>query len=312
MYNLLMNNLETFNSLCQKSPLFKALGPSYAYEYHYSSSAKTISMSAIVHGNEIIGIDIFISIINSILGKTFLPKVNIRFIIGNTDAYHANKRFIETDMNRSFLAKDVVNAEEKRAAELLPLIDGSSLFIDFHQTIEPSLTAFMVFSYHENSHRFARALSIDLPIVSYKNAGYQAKGVTFSAAALSKGIPSITVETGEKGHSKTQELLGEQLALKAIDILENNIDFTKNPIEFCYMYTWGETVRNPDFSLELVKRFTNFQIIDAGELLAKNDHTEVKAPYQGAVLFPKYGEQRLKSPELIRILRPVTSYDELG
>ena len=306
-----MKTLDLFDSLCQNSTIFKPLGPKYAYEYNYSPSAKTVSFSAIVHGNEIIGIDIFVSIIQSILNKTFSPKINIRFIIGNIDAYHAGKRFLETDMNRTFAMNEPTLPEEKRAAELLPLIDGSSLFIDFHQTIEPSLTAFMVFAYNENSHRFARALSIDLPIVSYKT-GYQAKGLTFSAAAVSKGIPSVTVETGEKGHNETQRLLGEQLALKAIDLLENNIDFTKNPIEFSYMYTWGETIKNPDFSLELVKKFTNFQEIEAGEILAKNDKIEVKSSYQGAVLFPKYGEQRLKSPELIRVLRPVTSYDELG
>jgi succinylglutamate desuccinylase len=307
-----MKTIDLFQSLCQNHPQFKSLGPAYTYEYHVSSKVKTIALSAIVHGNEIIGVDIFNSLIQKIQSGALSPKINIRFVLGNLDAYHAGKRFLETDMNRSFLAQDIVTHEEKRAAEICPLLDGSSLFMDIHQTIEPALTAFMVFSYNENSFRFARALNHDLPIVSYKNSGHQGKGVTFSAAAISKSIPAITVETGEKGHSETQQLLGEQLVLKAIELLEKNIDFTKNTIEFKNTYTWGETVKNPDFSLELVKRFTNFEMIEAGELLAKNEQQEVKSPYQGVVLFPKYGEQRLKSPELIRILKPVYSLSDLG
>lgn len=307
-----MKTIDLFQSLCSQSPLFRPLGPSYAYEYHVSTTAKVIALSAIVHGNEIIGIDIFNSLIQKILNGSLSPKINIRFMLGNLDAYHAGKRFLETDMNRSFLAQDIVTAEEKRAAELCPLIDGCDLFMDIHQTIEPSLTAFMVFSYHENSFRFARALHGELPIVSYKNSGHQGKGMTFSAAAISKGIPAVTVETGEKGHSESQQILGEQLVLNAIELLEKDLNFSNNEIKFKNTFTWGETIKNPDFSLELVKRFTNFQVIDAGELLAKNDHQEVKAPYQGAVLFPKYGEQRLKSPELIRILKPVKDVSDIG
>ncbi len=305
-----MNTLEKFNSLCASSPLFRPLSASYTFEYFHTKESPTISLSAIVHGNEIIGLDIFNSIIEKIINKSFAPKVNIRFITGNLEAYHAEKRFLVSDMNRSFLASSVDTSEEKRAFEIQDLINGSDLFIDIHQTIEPSMTAFMVFSYNKASHQFARAIDSNLPIVTYKT-GHQGKGQTFSASAISKGIPSLTVETGEKGHNEAQQTLGETLVLNAIKLLEGKINFRSDKTEFNNFYTWGETIKNPDFSLELVKRFTNFATVEAGEVLARNSAQEIKSPYKAAVLFPKYGEQRLKSPELIRILKPVSGIEDL-
>ncbi len=47
---------------------------------------------------------------------------NVDFICGNPKAYRANKRFIETDLNRSYAVERPQTYEEKRAAKLLQKI----------------------------------------------------------------------------------------------------------------------------------------------------------------------------------------------
>ncbi len=305
-----MNALKKFQDNCKNSPLFIPL-EQYAFEYKHSLAAQTLTMTAIIHGNEIGGLDILNELVRQIVEDEIKPTINIRFILGNIEAYQQGKRFLETDLNRSFSVSEVQSLEEKRAEQIERYLPGSDLFLDFHQTIEPTASAFMIFTYHEKNIRFARALNETLPIVTYANFSNLAKGRTCSATAMSKGIPAVTIETGEKGHNKDQLDLGLSIAKKAIQILETGIDFLMNPIKFENTFTWGETIKNPDFSLELVQRFQNFQLVKKDAVIAKNTKVEVKAPYEGAILFPKYDEQRLASPELVRILKAVNSVDEL-
>lgn len=55
-------------------------------------------------------------------------------VIGNPAALKIGKRFVETDMNRSFGVKTPKSLEEKLAAKLMPRLKKAQLVIDIHQT----------------------------------------------------------------------------------------------------------------------------------------------------------------------------------
>ena len=58
----------------------------------------------------------------------------ISSFIGNPAASVKNKRYLETDLNRSFDTKVATSLEERRAEEIKPLLKKFDFIIDFHNT----------------------------------------------------------------------------------------------------------------------------------------------------------------------------------
>lgn len=79
------------------------------------------------HGNEKIGLKV-------VREMEKLHIDNLAVQIGNEEALKLNKRYIDQDLNRSFLGKKNGNYEERRAFKLTPAIKSSDLVIDVHST----------------------------------------------------------------------------------------------------------------------------------------------------------------------------------
>jgi len=79
-----------------------------------------------MHGNEPLGIDI----VERLLSQ---PIKNVTAVIANAEAKQQNKRFTNTDLNRSFPG-DEKSYEGQRAKELLELCKDFDLVLDFHNT----------------------------------------------------------------------------------------------------------------------------------------------------------------------------------
>src|SRR3989344_7923920 len=73
------------------------------------------------HGNELTPLEI--------IKRYFKDKVS--YIIANSEAVHKNKRFIESDLNRSFNGKSNT-FEEKIAQKLLKELKKYKYVLDFH------------------------------------------------------------------------------------------------------------------------------------------------------------------------------------
>jgi succinylglutamate desuccinylase len=301
----LINKLPEFESLCDSLKLKRL--DHLMYEYH-GGSEKTLCLGALVHGNEIGGLEIMLRLLQK-MQKGLKPAVNIRFLLGNLWAYEAGKRLLEKDMNRSFLLDHPQNQEEKRAAEIYQNIQGCDVVLDLHQTIEPTKSAFFAFNFSEKNYLFACSLS-DMPVVCYKAFSGLSKGVGLANAATKMGIVGMTIETGEKGIFEEQTQLGFELVLKTIHLLEGKAQLLSSaPVK--NVFTWGHTINNPDFTLELVNQWQNFDLVEQGELLARSAGQQVQAPLSGPILFPKYGENQKHSLELVRILKPVERWEDL-
>jgi len=306
----LIENLLHFSELSNSTPKMKKL-EDFSYQFNDDPSYKTLVLSALTHGNEVGGLDVLIDILKSLQNKSLDPKLNLRFILGNVDAYKANKRFLETDMNRSFMVDTPQSLEEKRAAMITPFIKGVDYLIDFHQTIRPTVQPFFVLDHWEESFDFARSLDHTFPLITGKNFSSLSNGKAVTTTSQSSGAKAVTIELGQMGSSLFQAKIGSAIARQAIILLEQNAiaKFHSKPWQNCY--TWGQTVENPDFSLELVGQFKNFDPIKKGDLLATNGNSKIHAEIDGMALFPKYGESQKTSKELIRILKPVASESDL-
>ena len=110
------------------------------------------------------------------------------------------ERFLEADLNRVFLEDAPESAEKVRALEMMPLFDDVDLFIDFHQTIEPSEQPFFIFPYHASGYNWARVLEPEIGLVTRDPERAFAQGqVCADEYARGLGIPGITLEMGQKG-----------------------------------------------------------------------------------------------------------------
>lgn len=293
-----IESIEQFRLSCERAG-FTELAP-YVYELK-SSFKKTLTLCTLVHGNEIGGIEIFLKLLEEIETKQLIVKSNLRLILGNVEAYFEDKRFIETDLNRAFGLAGHKKKEELRAREFESFLQDSDILIDIHQTIGPTSTPFFIFEFEKNSYNLARSLHPDLPVVAITKKRSFA-GKTSTAYTIAHGGMGITIETGQKAIDETQISLGLEIARKAIER-----DFTKVIPDFplSHTYTFFQIINNPNGTLEMVKKLSNFDPVKKDELLAKNDEMEVHSEVDGKVLFPKYGEYAKTSMELAIILRPV-------
>lgn len=294
-------NLEllSFEKTCVEVGLKKI--DDYGYEYRFAPGTKTLTFFALIHGNEIGGLEILKRLVSKLI--ILSPTINLRFLLGNVDAYLADKRFLESDLNRSFKTPDPKTREQKRATKLEEFIKTSDFIIDFHQTIEKIPHPFFIFNYQEMSFDFARNLDSEIPLITYTNFSNLTSGLSITGTASSFQKTAITIETGQKGLDEAQIKYGVDLSVKAIELVESNN--LQKVTDWHNCFTWGQTVSNEDFSLELVKTFENFDTVRKNDLIAKNSNQSVFSELDGPVLFPKYGVNRESSKELIRILKPI-------
>lgn len=268
---------------------------------------RTITLCTLIHGNEIGGIEVFLELLEEIHSGKLKLKSNLRLMLGNVDAYYEDKRFLESDMNRSFGLDNPVTKEEIRAHEIEKFLQDSDVLLDIHQTIGPTNTPFFIFELDQPSYNLARHLHAALPIITY-SMKREFKGKTSTAYAISKNCISVTIETGQKAIDETQISLGLELARKTLET-----DFTNvlPDVSLSHTFTFSQIISNPDGSLEMVKFYRNFDPVKKGELLAKNPVIEIHSEVDGIILFAKYGDYAKVSIELALILKPVHGPDDL-
>lgn len=80
-----------------------------------------------MHGNELLGVKLV-----ELLQKRPIPGIDA--ILANPEAVRQRRRFIESDLNRSFGAQAEETRETARAKELMQLTKKYDIVLDFHNT----------------------------------------------------------------------------------------------------------------------------------------------------------------------------------
>lgn len=300
-----MDELDSFVSACEDLNLKKL--DDYIYRYETHSTDPTLFLSGLIHGDEVGGLFILNSILHEI--SVNKPQLNIIFSLGNIKAYVTKKRYIGTDLNRSFGSVELKSEEYKRAQILKTFLSDVDVLIDFHQTIQPVSHPFFLFPFSKENMEFAIWLDPHSPKITYKSS--KTEGLTFTGAANQFKAKALTIETGQKGFEQKQISYGLSIFKKALSYLTTSED-QPQATDFENVYTWSQVVSNHDHSLKLIKEFKNFEVIKKDEILAeKSDGTFVKSPIDGFIMFPKLGKARFESKELVCIIKPVSSEKDL-
>ncbi len=311
-----MQALEQFEQLAHNLEKVAPL----AYVWHPAKPAVAspkpigVTLQAATHGNEVGGIDVLNSFLRLLQSGIIQPPFSMGFAIGNPAGVKANRRFTERDLNRSFGQTAASQEEEKRARALEPLLEKTSLFVDFHQTIEPSHRPFFIFPYTKGSFDFAAALHDQIPIVTHWGLGFSKDGMCSDEYVNHRGGTGITIELGQKGFDAYHSGVGLQVALAAVQYAVGL--FTGAPEKRSApdpeLYTWRAVIPYEE-GMTLREGLVNFQAVSTGDPVGIHRGQTLRAPVDGWMLFPKYPRDPLAPPpkELYRIIKRIRP-DDLG
>jgi len=294
----------------------------YRWSHHHDGMLHQthVVFSVLIHGNEVGPLEGLVRVVEGLVRGTIQFGGRVTLCIGNPEAAAQNVRFLESDLNRVFgIAGQGDSHEERRARELMPIIDRADLYLDFHQTLKPTKSTFYIFPWGAEAGQWVRALA-GAKVWVTRNPG-QAFSPGMMCAdeyARARGVPGITLELGEKGFSDEAADTAARVMIRAMEILDGlSAGETTLPAEAAKepAVAFVETSYRQPFSdprMRLRDGLVNFEPVTKGELLSAPGTPELRATMDGALLFPKYppreanGAAREPRPgEIYRIVAPV-------
>lgn len=108
------------------------------------------------HGDEIFGLDVF-----NYFKSNIENYPGLKIILANEKAVYANKRFVETDLNRSFPGKKDGSYEESLAHDLLLEIKESKYILDIHTTTSKIQMTPIIVSLNQGTEKIINLCSSD-------------------------------------------------------------------------------------------------------------------------------------------------------
>lgn len=265
----------------------------YAFKNNPSQSRYDLLITGLVHGNEVIGIEVINQFLEQLQSPTDL-KLNVAVLLANTEAARKDLRLIEHDLNRCFGTERNDTLEHKRAKQISEVVKNANFLFDIHQTFEPALTPFFIFEHREHLIQKAHALVPEIPIVTFPVGGFSGDGKTIIEFAASVNCQALTIECGEKGFSKPMADQITKVVFKLIENLKTKSEAKAESIEVTHL---TDKVVNKG-QTELIPGLASYMQIKKDQILAYENKEPVRAPFDGRLFFPRYGLLATQSNEL--------------
>lgn len=205
-----------------------------------------IAVVCCLHGTESYGLEVV----------KRLP-VSIPFFIGNEKALKENKRFIETDLNRSFPGKENGNHEGKIAYKLLNKLNLSDHVIDLHSSSNNCPIFGIITKPNKQKIDFAKRLGLKRLVIM--------KDSFASGKALIDFIKcGISIEVGP--HQREENIN------EALELIYNLINKKIRNEDIEIFEVFGIIKKEAD-----ITTIKNFEYVKKGEVIAKSENKEQRA-----------------------------------
>jgi succinylglutamate desuccinylase len=285
--------LDQFQALAQKHS-----GPiPWTLTFDFGKHDKHMVFGAITHGNETGSLPGFVQMGRALAAGDIEYGGRVTLMLGNIEACKQDRRFLEADLNRVFLEEAPESLEKTRAFEMMQVLDQADVFIDFHQTIEPSEKPFYIFPFHESGYQWAKLLGGGTSLITRDSRHAFSQGcVCADEYARKRGIPGITLEMGQKGITDIADKLTWQTMERALAALDKTVAGQTIPTQL-------ESLTPPEFEFieiqysqsfggprsHLNPGLLNFTWVNEGEVIGKHDDgSDMVVPQAGYLVFPKY------------------------
>ncbi|MBV7269112.1 succinylglutamate desuccinylase/aspartoacylase family protein [Winogradskyella sp. WHY3] len=292
--------------------------------FHHIKGEKpgaTIVFFAGVHGNEYAGVRALDNVLKTIKTKDVCG--DIYGVYGNMKALEKNKRFLKSDLNRMWTAKQLnalknkssLNEEEQEQenifrflSQLLNTNENPLYFIDLHTTSSKSLP-FITINDALINRKFSSCFPVpivlgieeylDGPLLSYLNTlgyvslGFEA-GQHVDPVAISNCEAFICLTLKHAGHLKLTDVAKHE------NILKKSCNNITSIFEVIYKH---HIQPNQDF--EMLKGFKSFENIKKGRLLAISDGIEIHSRFNAKLFMPLYQKS---GNDGFFIIRPIPKF----
>ena len=292
----LEKDLKTFDSFAGIETDFCRITQAGPYILHLQTKAKiksksTVGFLALVHGNELLGLPILNSLIQSLVSGEFVTDSDLYFGLGNIPAAFADKRFVEEDLNRCFGKNNFDSIESKRARELESLmLNHCDFLMDIHQTIFSSEKPFFIFEYtSERCLAIMEEWNTNVSVILQQNPLGTNTGLCADEYMKSRGGFGAALELGQLGTSNHFDL-GLEICKRVLDTTTDELlkpQSPKAPLNF-EVLKLESSFKVTDSSYKLDEGWRNLKGFSKGQKLGTCDAGEVLAPVSGFILFPRY------------------------
>lgn len=234
-----------------------------------------------VHGDEKCGPEA--------LGR-LLPSLSIErglllIAYGNPEAIGQNKRFVEENLNRMFKPEDQLSEKEKKSYEykraqfLKESFDQAEVLLDIHASFTPGSQRFAICE--PVAWPLVKHLPVDLAVSGFDSV--EPGGTDYYMN--SHGKIGICLECGylDDDYSTTVAMEGikDFLAIRGHIISESPEERAQKHVEIKKLYL-SKTDR-----FVLARSFQDFEEIRRGELISHDGEEEIRADYDGVILFAR-------------------------
>jgi len=220
-----------------------------------------IAIVGCLHGDELIGQRII-----SRLNRLKIKKGVLLTIIANPEAIKAKKRFIDSDLNRSFPGRPRGNREERIAYRLTKILKQCDFIVDLHSTTTD--TKSLVIATKLNKNILGVIGAFNPKRVALMSKKFSAKSMSYNF----KACLSFEYGRDDAPEAFKRTLRDVLVLLSYFGLIDKKIDVGKRKTEFYKII--GTLVKKECFSLMGVK---NFKLVKKGQVVAGRENEIIKA-----------------------------------
>ncbi|MBP9822378.1 MAG: succinylglutamate desuccinylase/aspartoacylase family protein [Candidatus Pacebacteria bacterium] len=238
---------------------------------------KTVAVFAGVHGNEKVGIltlDKFIKELEIESGIAY-------FVYANPPAIEKNVRMVDKNLNRLFFRENTGDTyEDKRAVELMDILDECEALLDLHSYNSESGDQFAITE--ENGYDLVSKM--DFPIVA---SGFSNLGGGTDGYMHKKGKIGICIECGTTNKHESFLGLAENSIyqfLQYFGCIEKRVEYSNVSQRHLRV---KEIISKKNDNFRFSKEFRTFDLLPAGEPFMFDGDVQRTALNNECILFPQ-------------------------
>lgn len=205
-----------------------------------------------VHGDELAPL-LAVDILKKKINKIKLKK-SFRIIYANSMALKQKRRFIERDLNTSFLGKINGVYEERLACKLISEINDCDFNFDFHTTNFPVSPYSLISEYNKKTERVLRAIGIGNCLFTDRD------------STVKHLDNCIGFEFGERNSKKTVLLLAETMKdiLIYCGVVDGKLNKTGKKVNIFLIYSMIKKGGNV-----VLRKLKDFSLVKKGDRIGR-------------------------------------------
>jgi succinylglutamate desuccinylase len=244
-------------------------------------SGKTVAIFCGVHGNELAGI----MTVDYLIRNLKIEKGVVYLVYANPVAIKENVRFTEKNLNRCFLEDSIEGKkyEEKRATELMKILDNCDALLDLHAYNEPLGESIPFAICEKDCLDIVKNFDVDIVLT---NIDEVEKGGT-DGYMYNKEKIGICVELGAIENPENFVPLGIKTAyqfLQYFDLVERKYSSDKRKQK---ILRTSEIYKKKNSKFKFTKDFKTFDLVKKGETICFDGDEKVVSTKDKYILFPR-------------------------